>query len=373
MNDVPLLPFIMASLLAIVLSACAGRPGPEVLAPVSTTEPGARLVTVYVATTRERAAPDENVFTSGRAPALNFAEFTISIPPGHRAGEIEWPTSRPDPATSFVTIRQAALDESEFRRRVGRAGRAGHDVGVFVHGYNYSFQESLFRLAQLSADSTAETIPVLFAWPSEAAVTGYVADKDAVTYSRGQLAHVVTMLAQERTVRRVTVFGHSMGAWLTMEALRQLRLQGGQDVLTRLQVALAAPDIDLDVFRAQVAVIGPMSPPLTLLVSKDDRALAVSRRLSYGRERIGMIDVADPRVQEVAREAKLQIIDISEVNATDGFNHDRFVALAAMHTTIVMGDGRRDPLRQAGAFVFNTAGAALSAPFDLVGRAIAGE
>jgi esterase/lipase superfamily enzyme len=34
---------------------------------------------------------------------------------------------------------------------------------------------------------------------------------------------------------------------------------------------LAAPDSDIDVFRIQVAVIGPMTPLLTTLVSKDDR------------------------------------------------------------------------------------------------------
>src|SRR5690606_12372497 len=136
---------------------CGTRPGPEVLAPVAATVPGARTVTVYVATTRERAAPGQNVFTTGRADRLNYAEFTISIPPGHKAGEIEWPGGTPDPATSFVTIGHAVLDEATFRRRVAaRTGRP-RDVGVFVHGYNTNFQEALFRLAQLSADSQLDT------------------------------------------------------------------------------------------------------------------------------------------------------------------------------------------------------------------------
>jgi len=242
---------IVAGLLALILSACAGRPGPEVLAPVAATPPGARLVTVYVATTRERILPGQNVFTSGRAPNLNYAEFTISIPPGHRAGTIEWPGSPPDPARSFVTVRQTALDEATFRRRIGsETARGKRDVGVFVHGYNTNFQEALFRLAQLSADAQPTTVPVLFAWPSEAVITGYVADKDAVTYSRDYLAHVLSMLAGERSVREVAVAGHSMGAWLTMETLRQLRLQRRDSVVDKLQVVLAAPDIDLDVFRA---------------------------------------------------------------------------------------------------------------------------
>ncbi|WP_414474049.1 alpha/beta hydrolase [Microvirga sp. M2] len=365
------LSFVLLGFLAFVLSACATRPGPEVLTPVGAAVPGARTVTVYVATTRERAAPGQNVFTAGRAPSLNYAEFTISIPPGHRPGEIEWPGTAPDPATSFVTLSQTVLDEAAFRKRIGgRTGPGGRDAGVFVHGYNTNFQEALFRLAQLSADSQLDTVPVLFAWPSEAAITGYVADREAVTYSRDYLAHVLTLLARERAVRNVAVIGHSMGGWLTMETLRQLRLQGRNEVLSRLQVVLAAPDIDLDVFRTQVAAIGPMSPPMTILVSKDDWALAASSRLSGGRERVGTLDVADARVQAIARQEGLRVVDISTLSSPDSLNHDRFISFAAVYSSVAPRGGA-DPLRQAGAFVFNTAGTVLSAPFTLVGQALA--
>jgi len=365
---------LVLGFLALVLSACASRPGPEVLNPVAAPVPGARMVTVYVATTRERASPQQNVFTTDRSTGLNYAEFVISIPPGHKAGTIEWPDKSPDPATSFVTVRQAILDEATFRKRIGgRTGRGGSDAGVFVHGYNTNFQEALFRLAQLSADSQPDTVPVLFAWPSEAAITGYVADREAVTYSRDYLAHVLSMLARERSVRNIAVIGHSMGGWLTMETLRQLSLQGRKDVLARLQVVLAAPDIDLDVFRTQVAAIGPMSPPLTVLVSKDDWALAASSRLSGGRERVGTLDVADARVQAIARQEGLRVVDISTLEAPDTFNHDRFVSFAAVYSAVAPRSGGADPLRQAGAFVFNTAGTVLSAPFTLVGQALAGQ
>jgi esterase/lipase superfamily enzyme len=43
---------------------------------------------------------------------------------------------------------------------------------------------------------------------------------------------------------------------------------------------LAAPDIDVDVFRRQIASIGDKRPPFYLFVSQDDKALAASRRTS---------------------------------------------------------------------------------------------
>lgn len=149
-------------------------------------------------------------------------------------------------------------------------------VVVFVHGYNYNFQEALFRLAQLRADSNLPAVPILFAWPSQAALSGYIADKDSATFSRDNLTQLLIDLTKDRKRGEVMVFAHSMGGWLTTEALRQLKLEGRQDVLDKLTVVLAAPDIDADVFISQLNLIGKMSPPLTVLVSRDDRALEAS-------------------------------------------------------------------------------------------------
>ncbi len=68
-----------------------------------------------------------------------------------------------------------------------------------------------------------------------------------------------------------------MGAWVTVEALRQLRLAHNDATINRLNVVLAAPDIDVDVFSSQMDVIGPLSPPMTVLVSRDDIALSIAK------------------------------------------------------------------------------------------------
>jgi hypothetical protein len=109
-----------------VLAGCAIRPGPEVLNPVPSSVPGARIVTVYVATTRAREIPSSNVFSNNRAPELNYAEFRISVPPGHQPGQIEWPALMLDPATSFTTVQQTVLDRSSFEQKItGRLPRLG--------------------------------------------------------------------------------------------------------------------------------------------------------------------------------------------------------------------------------------------------------
>lgn len=368
--------FAFIALLGLIAS-CASRPGPEVLQTHEAAEvPGGKQVKVYVATTRARQDLGSNVFTTGRSTGINYAEFTISIPPGHRDGQIEWPKTRPDAAVSFVTVEQQVLDETSFKAsiRARQAALKNPNVGVFVHGFNYSFQEALFRLAQMAADADVPAIPILFAWPSEAAVTGYVADKEAVTFSRDQLAEVLEMATTAEAARSTALVGHSMGAWLTVEALRQLRLEKKNAVLDRLDVILAAPDIDVDVFRQQMQVIGPMRKPMTILVSPDDRALFVSGKIAGARTRLGALNINDPKIQEAAVKSNIQIVDISKLDASDSFRHDRYVSLAKLYPRLASAEqqsaGRQ--LRQAGAFVFNSVGATLSSPFALAGKALGG-
>jgi esterase/lipase superfamily enzyme len=365
--------WLPALLLATLAGGCAIRPGPELLTPTEASVPGARVVTVYVATTRKRQMADGNVFTDGRSHELNYAVFRISIPPEHRPGNIEWPTATPDPAQSFVTVHQEVLDKRAFEQAV--AARSGPGAppkaGVFVHGFNTNFQEALFRLAQMTADADVGGVPILFAWPSEAKLTGYVADKDAVTASRDQLAEVLTMLARDSGGPDATVIAHSMGAWLTVEAVRQLRLAHKDAVVNHLRIVLAAPDIDVDVFRTQMAVIGPLSPPMTVLVSRDDIALSVSSFIAHERPRLGMIDVDDPRVQEAAARAKLEIVDVSSVKSPDRLHHDRFASLAALYPRLTEANG--NSMSRVGAFVFDAMGATISSPFTMAGRAISGQ
>ncbi|MDB5523540.1 MAG: hypothetical protein JWM58_1303 [Rhizobium sp.] len=359
-------------LLTLNLAACASRPGPEVLQTVQALPAAsAKQVKVYAVTTRSRVTPDTNVYDNGKSIASNYAELTVSIPPGHKPSQIEWPEKKPDPEKSFAVVGQSVLDQSQFIAGIGAERKASQKIGVFVHGYNNNFQEALFRLAQLSADSDVVGAPILFSWPSQGALSGYVADKEAVTYSRDYLASLLMDLTKGtgKGTGEIYVFGHSMGGWLVVEAIRQLKLQGRDDVLAHLNIVLAAPDIDSDVFGAQMRVIGKLPHPMTVLVSGDDRALAVSKVLSYSTQRVGTLNVNDPLVQQAAIDAGVQLVDISTIEATDSAKHNRFVDAAALYPALTA-RSERNGLGQAGAFVFDAAAATVSSPFRLVSGAL---
>ena len=358
--------------LIAVLPGCTTRPGPEALIPIAAS-PNVQTVQIYVATTRERQNPTENVFTANRASTLNFAKFVVSIPPTHRPGNVELPANPPDPQTTFAVVDQAVMSEAEFRKVVALQSatqRKKHKVFVFVHGFNNNFQESLFRLAQLQADAKIDGIPILFSWPSQGQVAAYAADKDAATYSREYLVALLKTLARSPGVGDILLVGHSMGAMLTADALQQLRVEGQNQVIARLgRVVLAAPDINAQTFRAQVQTIGPLRPPLLVLVSKDDGALRISSLLDDGAvPRAGALDVNNPVVQEAALKAKVQVVDISQLESRDGLRHDQFISVAVLYSQLQSQAGPQRAM--AGTFVLKGDTATLQ-PADTGTQALA--
>ncbi|MBM7321566.1 alpha/beta hydrolase, partial [Agrobacterium sp. S2] len=78
-----------------------------------------------------------------------------------------------------------------------------------------------------------------------------LADRDASNFSRDELVQTLDELGARKVETKI--LAHSMGSWLAVEALRQLRLQSKDRALHKIdQVILAAPDIDIDVFQKQL-------------------------------------------------------------------------------------------------------------------------
>ena len=358
--------------LLMILSSCAARPGPETLIPVANPEAGAGQVTLLAVTNRTKSASVPPVVGIGRG-APSYEEFTLQNRASAQTDQDEFRHPSKDPSRDFVTVGRRLMDKARFEAEVAQmASSDDRTIAVFVHGYNYSYQEAVFRLAQLAADSDEASVPILFSWPSDGRTAGYLSDRDGAAYARDDLAALLTSLTGADPDRQIAVIGHSMGAWLVMETLRQLRLNGRDDVLGQLGVVLAAPDIDMDVFRKQVGVVGPMSTPLTLLVSPDDRILAVSGGLSGNRLRLGRASLNDPQLIELARQNRMRVMDISAAPGSDGLNHDRYVGFAARYAQLDRDQRQGDDLRRAGIYVLDTTGKILSAPFSAAANVLGG-
>jgi esterase/lipase superfamily enzyme len=321
------------ALVAFALASCAGRPEGNLIV-VSATAPGASTVDMLVATTRASVdTPAGVMFNGERAHGTAFADITVSIPPDQvrKIGDVQWPDSVPgDPARDFVTLRAEKLDLKEMVSAFNAdlEKQPSRNVLVFVHGYNTSFEESVYRFAQIVHDSGAPVVPVLFTWPSRGQLFGYVYDRESATYSRDHLEGVLQAIVDNPKVKSVSVLAHSMGNFVAVEALRQMAIRHNGLPLKIKNIMLASPDIDFEVFRREIAEIEKSgnAPPVTLFVSNDDKALSASSFLAGGEPRLGDVDPRAEPFKSNLEKAHVNVIDLSNMQAgsSDSMNHSKF-------------------------------------------------
>lgn len=314
--------------LALILgiAGCGGRPV-GVLVPSGSAD-GASKVDLLVATTRKPSEDPGVLFTGERARQLSLTEIVVSIPPekNRTVGQVQWPKKLPpDPSRDFSTvsvkpIEAGAQSQAWLEGHLPRSRR----VLIFVHGFNNRFEDAVYRYAQIVHDSGADVAPVIFTWPSRASIFDYNYDKESTNYSRDALEELLQRASKDPAVGEITLMAHSMGSWLTVEALRQMAIRDGRVAPKITDVILASPDLDVDVFSQQMQAMGKDRPKFTLFVSRDDRALTVSRRISGNIDRLGQIDPTVEPYRSQLEKAGITVLDLTALKGGDKLNHGKF-------------------------------------------------
>lgn len=321
---------------APLLGGCASRPSQGVLVPSAqaASVSGTSLVPIYAVTNRQRSTTDPGEMFSGeRADALSYAAITVSIPPdaSRKIGEVQWPMSLPgDPQKDFMTTSADYIDQARFAASIAAtAKQSGRSkVLVFVHGFNNRFDDAVYRFAQIVHDSGAPVIPVLFTWPSrgELRLRAYTYDRESANYSRDALESLLNSLDGYPAVSEVNLLAHSMGNWIALEALRGRSIRGAGSPSKRSKlkhVMLVAPDVDVDVFRSQLQRMGAARPSISLFVSRDDGALALSKTIWGDVPRLGDIDPNQEPYRDELRREGIDVYDLTKLAVAGDNAHDR--------------------------------------------------
>lgn len=303
--------------LTLFLTACAAehdRPVvPEALA-FGTIKP------VFSGTTRAR--DEHGLFGYGRSFDLSLLELAISIPEARAAGSVTTHHRPARPGRDF-----AIADMTEFRSAAGfrtalsrdMARNGTRDVTVYVHGFNNSFSDAAFRIAQLTHDLNIPGTAVSYAWPSRASPLGYNYDTDSALFARDGL---VDLLREIRAAgaRQIVLVGHSMGGALVMETLRQIEIKTpGWAAANLAGVLLISPDQNVDVFRAQGAAFKKWPQPFVVFVSSKDIFLRLSARIRGERVRLG-------NLEELSQISDLPITFVDVTDLADGELGNHFTA-----------------------------------------------
>ena len=281
------------------------------------------VVPVYVATSRQAQNDYSEPFGTKRSKNLNYARVDVGIPQEHKKGLVETNGYKPDLKKYFSAVNMVKYNgREEFKKELNKAldqkPKGKREIFLFIHGYNNNFADSTFRAAQFSYDYSLKAVTVHYSWPSGGSIPLYVYDRDSADFARDGLADLLTLLS-ETDANEITVVAHSMGNYVTMEALRSLALQGKRHPIDRISSFLmAAPDIDIDVFERQLKDVKKMPQPTAVLVSRKDKALAVSGRLVGGHARVG-----DGSSIPLLQKNGIAVLDLSDV---DGGAHNVFAS-----------------------------------------------
>ena len=287
-------------------------------------------VDLLFATDRARQDMDNLVdFGSERNNSITFGAVRVHVPDSnnHRIGHIELPSAgftifgftffkeNADPKRHFIIKDTEILDFDTWKSQISNRG---DEALIFVHGYNTSFQDSVFRLAQVVWDLQYKGPAILFSWPSKAEFLSYDWDLNSALYARSDFIELIKVLERRAGIKRVDVLAFSMGNFLVLDALSTYAQTG--DPLSIGQLIMAAPDIDADGYKKDVSYFSRIVAGMTLYASANDAAIVLSRTLAQGR-RAGDVVNGEPVVV-----AGVDAIDVSAIGSeTLGLeNHDVF-------------------------------------------------
>ena len=287
------------------------------------------VVPVYYGTDRARDDKPKRIgYGPGRAKRLELGRALVTVPKSHEVPNVERPwvyklpftqiviyQEKEDPAKHFTLKALKALTKEEFlalvRARLNASKNFKSHALVFVHGFSVTFDNALYRTAQIAYDLKFDGAPFLYSWPSNGAVSpqDYSNDRESTGQAEPHLKKFLQIVSKETGAKKVSLIAHSMGNQLVMRVLRDIK-QSAPSSVSIGEIILAAPDVDRDTFEFLAKEIKGLARGMTLLAASNDRALTVSRSFWGGSARAGEVP-ADTGPLVVAG---IDTIDVTAVN-----------------------------------------------------------
>ena len=314
-------------------------------APVTAAKPAQEYDVVPVFYGTDRAVvpdPKRLQFGSERGHVLQLGQALVTVPLSHKVPNIERPwvieipyfkvkvyEEKEDPAKHFTLQEIKSLTEEQMlalvKERLKKSSTFKDHAFVFIHGFNTSFDNALYRTAQIAYDLKFDGASFLYSWPSGGAVASYTYDRGSVEQAEPLLADFLKLVVEKSGAKSISLIAHSMGNELLLRVLERLRPKVPKGV-TIGQVILAAPDVDRDKFNIIAREITSYAKGVTLYAASNDRALGYSARF-WGGPRAG--DVPD-RIGPLIVPG-VDTIDVTAVS-TDalGLNHSGYAENPAL-------------------------------------------
>lgn len=193
-------------------------------------------------------------------------------------------------------------------------------VSLFIHGYNTGWQQAAARYTDLckrlySGKQSLGTL-VLYTWPSNGSVAGYLPDREDARDSAPALAgalvdlhdHIVKLqrlaarFPAKQCRAKISVISHSMGNFVMQKALAiaAKKLNSPQLITLIHQLVMVAADVDNDIFQKDQpddcdgSLMANLCYRIGALYTGLDQVLGASAGLKhFGTRRLGRSGLSD--------------------------------------------------------------------------------
>lgn len=270
----------------VIISACTA---PIVgNSPTLSQTPDYAIVKVMYATDRNynEATVPNNAYGNKRA-TLSYGISEVSIPHHHIIGILEEPSlfklefkESPEKHVALLGVKPLAK-ENFFTQLSSDVGHTEQSKAfLFVHGYNVSFADAARRTAQIYYDLKIDMVPVFYSWPSQSKTVSYTVDEQNIEWTQNNLKNFLIDFLEKSSAHNIYLIAHSMGNRALTRAVIDV-INTKPDYRARIkEVILAAPDIDADVFKRDIApALTASGGPVTLYASSVDKALIASQKI----------------------------------------------------------------------------------------------
>lgn len=319
---------------------------------------GFDIVPVYYGTDRAEAATEKRLdYGPNRGRKLILGQALVTVPKSHVQPSVErpWAIRIPyfditlyeeaeDPDKHFTMKELKAQTREELlalvRARLAKSERFKDHALVFIHGYNTTFDNGIYRTAQIAYDLKFDGAPFHYSWPSGGGLSSYTYDRESAGQSIPYMRDFFDLVIKESGAKKISVIAHSMGNQPALQVMRDIKASSPPGVVIS-QIILAAPDVDRDNFENIAKEIQGLANGITLYAASNDFALNASRRFHGGIPRAGDVPPGGPLVLP-----GIDTIDVTAVSTDSlGLNHSGYAENNALlnDLQLLIQTGERPP------------------------------
>ena len=173
------------------------------------------------------------------------------------------------------------------------------EVFIYVHGFNNSFKDAAFVMAELWHFLGRIGVPMIYTWPAGyPGLFGYTYDRESSEFTIYHLRETLSLLASFPEIEKIHLIAHSRGTDVATAAVRELTISAratGIDPKAKFKIhnlVLIAPDLDVQVAVQRIAgdKLDYSVNRFTIYTSSADEAIGAAEWLfSSPRGRVGTI------------------------------------------------------------------------------------